>query len=65
MVRVFNWACSHLWPVEKTIVEWKREAWRDRGHVVGEGSERWATRADITEATRTTGTLLQTATGRP
>ena len=38
MVRVFNWVCSHLWPVERTIVEWKREVWRDRGHVTGEGS---------------------------
>ena len=28
MVRVFNWVCSVLWPVEKTIMEWKREAWR-------------------------------------
>ena len=29
MVRVFDWVCRHLWPVERTIVEWKREAWRD------------------------------------
>jgi hypothetical protein len=28
MVRVFHWVCSVLWPVEKTIMEWKREAWK-------------------------------------
>jgi hypothetical protein len=32
MAGVFNWVCSGLWPVEKTMIEWKREAWRDRGH---------------------------------
>ena len=28
MVRVVHWVCSVFWPVEKTIMEWKREAWK-------------------------------------
>ena len=30
MVRMFHWVCSVFWPVEKTILELKREAWTVR-----------------------------------